>query len=65
MPKQPEAMPEGYVTVRITKFGDGKVSTGQDIVGVGDIFAKKDDTLVLPLAIATELEKRALAEIVD
>ena len=66
MPKTPaKDVEEKLVSVRVTKFGSGKVATGEYVVGHGDVFASKDDLLDVSPAIAKELEKRALAEIVD
>lgn len=70
-----EALPPGSVRVRITKLGDGKVSTGEeaqihpggpenkDFV-IQPTF-KKGAFVVLPESIAKNLEKRGFAEIED
>lgn len=58
-PKEPAkpAVPAGWVMVRITKAGDGKVSDGK-----GGTYAM-DEMVQLPLGVAEALEKRAYAEI--
>jgi hypothetical protein len=58
-----EALPDGHVSVRITKFGAGRVSTGVHIIGVGDVTWGAGDIVALPDRIAAELEKRGFAEI--
>lgn len=55
---------EGLVKVRITKFGDGQVSTGEHVTGKGDVFAKRDAILEVAPAVAESLEVRGFAEIV-
>lgn len=61
-PTLPVSVPEGdLVPVTITKFGDGKVSTGERDE-VGDIYAKRGDVLLVSQHVADSLEKRALAE---
>lgn len=52
------------VRVTVTKFGDGKISTGEHVSAHGDVKAKRGDTLTVSLSIAEALEKRGLAEIV-
>lgn len=56
-------LPAGMVNVRITKFGDGKVSKGEHEAAVGEKCYAKDEIVMLPAAIAEELEARNLAEI--
>lgn len=58
-----EQEPE-LVTVAITKFGDGKVSTGVHVAGEGDKKAKRGDVMTVSASVAESLEKSGLAEIV-
>ena len=65
MPKaKTDEVPEGHVTVRITKFGDGKVSSGVHVAEEGDIMLAKDESIVIAKSVADELEVRGFAEIV-
>lgn len=50
------------VQVTVTKFGEGKVSTGVHIATVGDVMAKQGDVLEVAEDIATALEARGFAE---
>lgn len=50
------------VLVTITKFGEGKVSTGEHIPSVGDVKAAKGDILKVSDDVASDLEKRGFAE---
>lgn len=50
------------VSVTITKFGDGKVSTGIHVAGEGDIYAKRGERLDVSPAVARSLEALGLAE---
>jgi hypothetical protein len=61
--QEPDTLPEGHVNCRVTKFGDGKISTGQHIPAVGDVYFAKDDTFALPQADAEALEARHYVEI--
>jgi hypothetical protein len=56
---------EALVRVTVTKFGDGKVSTGSHVAETGDAMAAKGTILAVDLPTATALEARGLAEIVD
>ena len=49
--------------VRITKFGAGKVSTGEHVPEQGDKMAKAGDILTVHLSVAEELEAKGFAEI--
>lgn len=55
--------PETFVSVTITKHGDGKVSTGIHVAGEGDIMAERGEKLVVTKSTGLALEKRAFAEI--
>jgi len=57
-PAPPAGPPAGYVQVRITKHGDGKVFTGD-----GHATYSVDDMPYFPLDVAQALEARAYAEI--
>lgn len=61
-PEVPVAKPNGeLVTVTITKFGGGQVSTGERDE-LGDVFAKRGEKMKVTKAIAASLEARGLAE---
>ena len=51
------------VNVRITKLGDGEVSTGEHIPGEGDLMHEKGDIVSMPRIIAEALELKGFAEI--
>lgn len=48
---------------RVLPNGDGKVSTGVHIAGVGDDFYEKGDEFSVPGKIAAELQDRGLVEV--
>lgn len=50
------------IEVTITKFGDGKVSTGFHVAGEGDIYAARGDKITVSKDVAESLEVRGLAE---
>jgi len=56
---------DGLVTVKITKFGAGKVSTGNHIAGEGDELADAGAELRVDADTAEALEERGFAEVVD
>jgi len=56
--------PKGTVTVKITKFGAGQVSTGEHEPGVGDIMFKHGDTFECSPETAKGLEALGFAETV-
>lgn len=62
--KQAEALkaPE-IVTCRVLKNGDGKVSTGQHVAGIGEVHYEKGETFQTIREIADELETRGFVEI--
>jgi hypothetical protein len=51
------------VKITVTKFGDGKISTGQHIAVEGDVMARRGDTMEVSKTTADQLEARGLAEI--
>lgn len=51
------------VTVRITRFGDGKVSSGKHVPAEGDVMLAEGDTVSVDQVTADALEERGLAEI--
>lgn len=53
---------DGLVTVTITKFGDGQVSTGVHEAGFGDIYAKRGESLRVAPKVAGQLEALGFAE---
>lgn len=62
-PVLPVAKPVGtLVEVTITKFGEGKVSTGVHIAGEGDIYAGRGDKIMVSKVIAERLEVLGVAE---
>lgn len=52
------------VEIVITKFGEGKVSTGVHVTGEGDIYAVRGDKLFVAPHVAQALEVLGRAEIV-
>jgi hypothetical protein len=57
------AKPVGdLVEVTITKFGEGKVSTGVHVAGEGDIYAARGDKIMVSKDIASRLETSGFAE---
>lgn len=61
----PDAPPEKMVTARVTKKGDGRISTGDHAAGLGDLTHDRGEILTLPEATALELEERGFVEIED
>ena len=53
------------VSIRVTKFGDGKVSTGRHKGAFGDIMAKRGDVLEVDANVAASMEKTGLGEVVE
>lgn len=53
---------EPTVKITVTKFGAGKVATGQHEAGFGDVYAKRGDTLMADPATAKRLEQLGFAE---
>lgn len=58
MTKKPEP-----VTIKITRFGDGKVSSGRHIADQGDEMLAEGETIKVAPDLAAELEERGLVEI--
>jgi len=61
-------VPNGMVAVRVTKHGDGKVSTGVHMAPDGDepggdVMAKRDDVLFVDPATAASMEAKGYGEI--
>ena len=50
------------VRVRITKFGDGKVSSGEHVAGEGDVMLSAGAEIQVSAATAEDLEARGFAE---
>lgn len=62
-PILPVAKPVGeLVEVTITKFGEGKVSTGMHVAGEGDIYASRGDKIMVSKEVSDSLEARGFAE---
>jgi hypothetical protein len=62
-PKLQKAQPNGeMVEVVITKFGEGKVSTGEHVAGEGDIYASRGDKIIVAKHVAVRLEVLGVAE---
>lgn len=55
--------PAEQVRVRITRQGDGKVSMGQHVAGIGEAYYEWKEELSLPEPIAKALEERFFVEI--
>ena len=53
------------VRIRITKFGDSKISTGEHRAGFGDVMASRGQELQVDPATAQAHEAAGLAEIVE
>jgi hypothetical protein len=51
------------VQVRITKWGDGQISTGEHADGLGDLTYEKGETPHFPEEVALALESRGYVEI--
>lgn len=51
------------VSCRVLKLGDGKISMGVHVAGIGDAFYEKGETFTLPRDLATGLEDRGMVEI--
>lgn len=58
-----EAINNDVVRVRITKMGDGKVSTGDHVANDGDLMFEAGEYAELPRVVALALEDRGFAEI--
>ena len=60
--RPPKVVPEGFVTVTVTKAGDGKISTGEHVAGVGDVTYKRGDKFQCSPETAAALEERHFVE---
>lgn len=58
-----DAPPPDVVSCRVLKAGDGRVSMGIHIAGVGDAFYERGETFKIERSIAADLEDRGLVEI--
>jgi hypothetical protein len=56
---------EADVKVRITKRGDGKISTGEHEPGLGDLTYEHREEVSMPRGRALELEEQGFVEIQD
>lgn len=64
LPKsKPDRQAGKPVSVKVTKFGEGKVSTGEHVAVQGDVMAKVGQILSVPPSVAKALEAKGLAEI--
>ena len=54
---------EPVVTVRVTKAGDGKISTGKHVAMLGDEFYEQGEEYSVARSIAEALEVRGYVEI--
>lgn len=64
VPKKGRKLPEGQVSVRVTKFGADKgVSTGIHVAEQGDVMAKAGDIIMVDESTGRALEGKGLAEI--
>ncbi|MEL7445091.1 MAG: hypothetical protein AAGK02_04675 [Pseudomonadota bacterium] len=66
--RQKEALGDDYgktAACRVLKAGDGKISTGVYLKGMGNMTYDKGDEFEAPLHAARSLEDRGLVEIVD
>jgi hypothetical protein len=54
--------PEGMVWMTVTKAGDGHISTGEHVAGVGDVTFKRGDRFLAPEASVEALEAKHYAE---
>lgn len=53
----------GNVFIRITKFGAGRVSTGEHVAEFGDVMADMDDVLEVSEEVGKSLEAKGYGEI--
>lgn len=61
--KMADPTPPDLVECRVLKAGDGKVSMGEHIGGIGDAFYEKGEKFMTERVIATALEDRGFVEI--
>lgn len=62
---QGEVPPPELVMCRVLKNGDGKISMGQHVAGIGDAFYEKGEKFSVERPIAEALEDRGYVEIED
>lgn len=53
----------GTVKIKVTKFGGGKVSTGEHVAELGDVMAKGGDILEVDKSVAEAMEATGYGEI--
>lgn len=53
------------VVARVTKFGDGMISTGEHVPGLGDLCFDANERPTLPRTVAEALELQGLVEIIE
>lgn len=58
-----DAPPPDMVSCRVLKAGDGKVSMGEHVAGIGDAFYERGETFTIERSIGEALENRGLVEI--
>lgn len=63
--EQREVLQPGYVWVRVTKAGDGQISTGEYLPGHGNLTYSRGDRFQHPRPLAEVLEERHFVEIDD
>lgn len=61
--KAADATPVEMVKCRVTHKGDGKISMGEHVGGLGEVHFEKTETFEAAREIAEELQERGLAEI--
>jgi hypothetical protein len=59
----PETIPT--VTCRVLPLGDGRISMGEHVRGIGDAYYEKGETFSVEKPIADQLEARGFIEIQD
>lgn len=59
-----DVAPVEMVKSRVTHKGDGKISMGEHVGGLGEVHHEKGETFVAAREIAEELQERGLSEIV-
>jgi pyrimidine deaminase RibD-like protein len=54
--------PDTIVTCTVLHKGDGKISTGQHVAGIGEVHYEKGETFSAPLPAAEELRERGYVD---
>jgi hypothetical protein len=62
-PKEDGADRAGYVKVMVIAAGDGRISTGEHIAGIGDLTYARKDVFECPRPMAEALQARGFVEI--